>query len=308
MDVASLRALAHGRLTTIARTDLAAALFQACDGVPVHFGVSIVDLRQDPHGVVVTCSDGRSERFDLVVGADGLHSRVRELVFGPDERFEKALGCHVAAFRLTGYPHRDELTYVAHTVPQRQVARVALRNDETLILLIWRSQITDAVPSRDDQKAAIRQVFGQMRWEVPEILARMDTVDDVYFDGVSQIHLERWSQDRVALLGDAAACVSLLAGEGTGLAMVEAYVLAGELSRSGEDVVTALAAYEARLRAFVRDKQRSALWLRGFFAPRTPIALALRNAAVNLMSVPFVGARLASRSLIDRLELPEYEI
>ena len=179
MDVAPLRQQVHGRFISIARADLAAALFHACDGIPVHFGVSIVDLRQDGHGLVVTFSDGRTECFDLVIGADGLHSRVRELVFGPDDRFERALGCYVAAFRLTDYPHRDELIYVSHTVPKRQVARVALRNGETLILLICRSELMDGFPPRDLVKAALRRVFGQMRWEVSDILAHMDAVDDL---------------------------------------------------------------------------------------------------------------------------------
>jgi 2-polyprenyl-6-methoxyphenol hydroxylase-like FAD-dependent oxidoreductase len=308
MDVGPLREQVDGRFISVARADLAAALFHACDGIPVHFGLSVVDVRQETSGVVVTFSDGRMECFDLVIGADGLHSRVRELVFGPDDRFERALGCHVAAFRLTDYPHRDELVYVSHTVPRMQVARVALRNRETLILLICRSELIDGFPPRELQKATLRQVFGQMRWEVPDILARLDAVDDLYFDRISQIHLNRWTSNRVALLGDAAACASLLAGEGTGLAMIEAYVLAGELSRSGDDVVKGFAAYEARLRSFVSDKQKAALWLRGFFAPRTAMALALRNFAVNLMSVPFVASRLVSRSLSDRLELPDYEV
>ncbi|MGH9142784.1 MAG: FAD-dependent monooxygenase, partial [Vicinamibacterales bacterium] len=229
MDVAPLREQVEGRFISIARADLAAALFRACEGIPAHFGVSIIDLRQDARGVNVTLSDGRMERFDLVIGADGLHSRVRELVFGPEDRFERPLGCHVAAFRLTDYPHRDPLIYVSHTVPKRQVARVALRDGETLILLICRSELIDGVPPRELQKGALREVFGQMAWEVPDILARMDAVDDLYFDRISQIHLKRWTLGRIALLGDAAACASLLAGEGTGLAMIEAYVLAGEL-------------------------------------------------------------------------------
>src|SRR5690349_13898649 len=94
-------------------------------------------------GVTATLSTGERQRFDLVVGADGLHSGVRELAFGVEGRFETSLGCHVAAFRLPGYPRRDDLTYVSHTVPKRQVARVALRDNDTLILLICRSELID---------------------------------------------------------------------------------------------------------------------------------------------------------------------
>ena len=307
MEVGPLREQVQGRFISVARADLAAALFQACAGIPVHFGVSIAGLQQDGQGVDATLSNGQKERFDLVVGADGLHSRVRELIFGPEAQFERSLGCHVAAFRLPGYPYRDELTYVSHTVPKRQVARVALRDGETLILLICRSDLIDGDPPRERQKAALRKAFGQMRWEVPEILARMDEVDDVYFDRVSQVHLKQWTSGRVALLGDAAACASFLAGEGTGLAMIEAYVLAGEIHRGNGDIARSLCSYEARLRSFVRDKQKAALRLRAFFVPQTAMALAVRNVAVNLMSIPYVTKYWVTSSLSDRLDLPKYE-
>jgi 2-polyprenyl-6-methoxyphenol hydroxylase-like FAD-dependent oxidoreductase len=306
MDVSPIRRQLKGRFISLARADLAAALFHACDGIPARFGVSIAELEPDNEGVTATLSDGHQERFDLVVGADGLHSRVRELMLGPEEQFETPLGCHVAAFRLSGYPRRDELTYVSHTVLQRQVARVALRDDETLVLLICRSELIDGDPPREQQKAALRRAFGDMKWEVPEILDRMDQVDDVYFDRVSQIHLAHWSAGRVALIGDAAACASLLAGEGTGLAMTEAYVLAGEIQRAGGHIERALAAFEARLRSFVTTKQKTALRFRSFFAPRTTVALHLRNIAVNALSIPFFANRLIGGSLRDDFVLPDY--
>jgi 2-polyprenyl-6-methoxyphenol hydroxylase-like FAD-dependent oxidoreductase len=305
MDVTSIRTRLNGRFVSIARADLAAALFEACNGIPSHFGVSIAGLKQDRDGVTATLSNGQQDRFDLVVGADGLHSQVRALTFGPEVRFETSLGCHVAAFRLRGYPRRDELTYVSRTVPMRQVARVALRDDQTLVLLICRSELIDGDPPREQQKAALRRAFGVMKWEVPDILNRMDVVDDVYFDRVSQIHLPQWSAGRVALIGDAAACASLLAGEGTGLAMIEAYVLAGELHRAGGHIDRALAAFEAQLRSFVTTKQRVALRLRSFFAPRTALALRVRNIAVRSLSIPLVANRFIG-SLRDDLELPNY--
>ncbi|MGE5277629.1 MAG: FAD-binding domain [Acidobacteriota bacterium] len=306
LDVTPMRELLRGRFISLARADLAAALFGACEGIPAHFGVCVTAIEQDADGVTATLSDGRKERFDLVVGADGLHSQVRELAFGPEAQFETSLGCYVAAFRIPDYPCRDELTYVSHTVPRRQVARVALRHGETLVLLVCRAELIDGDPPRERQKEALRRAFGGMSWEVPEILDRMDEVDDVYFDRVSQIHLPRWSSGRVGLLGDAAACASLLAGEGTGLAMIEAYVLAGELHRAHGDVARAFLAYEARLRPFVTAKQKAALRFRAFFAPQTALALKARNAAVNALSIRFFAKRFLARSLHDDLELPEY--
>jgi len=306
MDVTSMRRQLKGRFISLARADLAAVLFQACDGIPARFGVSIAKLQPDSEGVTATLSNGQQERFDLAVGADGLHSQVRELTFGPEGNFETPLGCHVAAFRLSGYPRRDELTYVSHTVPKRHVARVALRNDETLVLLICRSELIDGDPPREQQKTVLRHAFRDMKWEVPDILDRMDEVDDVYFDRVSQIHLAHWSAGRIAVIGDAAACASLLAGEGTGLAMTAAYVLAGELHRAAGHIERALPAFEARLHSFVTTKQKAALRFRSFFAPRTEVALHLRNVAVKALSIPFFANRLIAGSLRDDLVLPDY--
>ena len=308
MDVGRMRERLQGRFISVARGDLAAALFRACDGIPAHFCVSVEAIEQDGEGALVTLSDGRQDRFDLVVGADGLHSHVRTIAFGPASQFERFLDCYVAAFRLAGYPHRDELTYVSHTVPRRHVARVTLSHDETLVLLICRADVIPGEPPRERQKAALRRAFGDMRWEVPEILDGMDGIEDLYFDRVSQIHLPCWTAGRAALIGDAAACPSFLAGEGTGLAMTEAYVLAGELHRSGGDLRRAFAAYDSRLHSFVTAKQKAALRLRSFFVPESALALRVRDVAVRALSIPLLANRLWATSLRDDLELPVYRL
>ncbi|HEY6223889.1 MAG TPA: FAD-binding domain [Gemmatimonadales bacterium] len=313
IDVEPLRAQANGRFISLARGDLVSALFGACGGVSAHFGVWIAGLEPEQRGVRVVLSNGRREMFDVVVGADGVHSLVRELAFGQQTLFETLLGCHVAAFRLPGYPARNELTYVSHTATKRHVARVALRDNETLVLLVCRSELlaeeaTKEEATTEQQKAALRRAFGGMGWELPEILDRMDRIDELYFDRASQVHLPCWSSDRVALIGDAAACPSLLAGEGTGLAMIEAYVLAGELSEAKGDYQRAFEAYESRLRQFVIAKQKAAARLRSFFAPRTALSLWVRNLAARAMSVPFLAKRLAGGAMRDDLELPQYEV
>jgi 2-polyprenyl-6-methoxyphenol hydroxylase-like FAD-dependent oxidoreductase len=307
MDVEPMRLSMAGRFVTVARSAIAAALVGACEGVPLRLGTSVSGWEQDDAGITTLLSNGERERFDLVIGADGLHSRVRALAFGADANHERSLGCHVAAFRLPDYPHRDELTYVSHTVPKRQVARVALRDGETLVLFVARSEFFGDETERDDVKAKLRRAFGDLGWEVPEILERMGAVNDIYFDTVSQIRLDTWSRGRVGLVGDAAACVSFLAGEGTGLALIESYVLAGELQRARGDWALAFEAYSSRLRGFLRAKQDAALRFRGFFAPKTGLGLSVRNTLVNAFSIPFVGKQLLMRSIRDDLELPDYE-
>jgi 2-polyprenyl-6-methoxyphenol hydroxylase-like FAD-dependent oxidoreductase len=307
LTLEALRAVADGRFLSVPRGDIAATIFRACGDVEARFGVSIVGIRQDGHRANVELSDGTSEAFDLVIGADGVHSRVRELAFVPESTCEQPLGCHVAAFRLRGYPHRDDLAYVSHTVPKRQAARISLRDDRTLVLLVFRDDLLETRPTSDpEQRAALKAVFGDMGWEVPEILRRMEDAEEIYFDRVSQVHLERWTHGRVALLGDAAACASLLAGEGTGLAMIEAYVLAGELHRAGGDHARAFAAYEALLRPFLARKQRAALSLLSFFAPRTGLALKLRDCAIKVASFPLLTKAFIGRTLRDALVLPTY--
>jgi 2-polyprenyl-6-methoxyphenol hydroxylase-like FAD-dependent oxidoreductase len=306
MDLGPVRGALGGRFISLARSDLAAVLFQACEGIRTELGVSIVELRQERRHVVATMSDQTEESFDFVVGADGLHSQVRAQAFGPQSRFEVPLRCHVAAFRIRGYPRRDDSKYVSYTVPKRHVARVALAGGETLVLFVWRSDPLEPEPGPRWQKGALRQAFVRVGWEVPEMLCRLDEVDDFYFDRVSQIRMRTWASGRVALVGDAAACVSLLAGEGAGLAMIEAYVLAGELERAGGDPKRAFSGYETRLRSFAAAKQRAALLLSGFFAPSSALGLALRNVTVNTLSRPYLAKHLVPRALQEDIWVPKY--
>jgi 2-polyprenyl-6-methoxyphenol hydroxylase-like FAD-dependent oxidoreductase len=159
-----------------------------------------------------------------------------------------------------------------------------------------------------DPRPVLRQAFGEMGWEVPELLDAMDSAEDVYFDRVSQIHLPQWGVGNVALVGDAAACPSLLAGEGSGLGMLEAYVLAGELHRAGGDCLRALAAYEGRLRTFVSRKQKGATFFRGFFAPQTALGLMVRNLGIHVFALPVFGKWFWARALHDDFTLPEYQM
>ncbi len=303
--------MANGRYTSVARADLAAVLDRHLDGranVERRFGVELEALEQHDDGVRATfVSEGKrqTETFDLVVGADGSHSQVRALVFGPETQFEKHLGYGVAAFRIAGYRPREERTYVMHTEVGRQMARFSMANDETMVLLVWTDD-GSAWPTTDaTARARVRERFAGMQWEAPHILAAMDDVNDLYVDRVSQIRMPEWHRGRVALIGDAAHAPSLLAGQGSALAMIGAYVLAVELGRAGA-IDDALARYQAHLHAFVTAKQDAAEGFAGSFAPRSRWGLWLRNRMTSLLAVPWIADRAIGSSLRDTITLPDH--
>ncbi len=300
--------LTNGRYVTLRRSDLSRLLFEKVGGATdIIFGDDIVGLRQGQDGVLVQLRHAEERRFDLAVGADGLHSGVRELAFGPQREFETHLGYVVAAFEVDGYRPRDENVYLMYGKPGRMLGRFTLRNDRTLFLFVFAAEGDVVASAPDQQKARLREVYGDCGWECPQILQRLDGADELYFDRVSQIRMPNWSRGRVALVGDAAFCVSLLAGQGSALAMISAYVLAGELGAAGGRHEEAFANYEARLRSYINTKQRGAERLASAFAPRTAAGLWFRNQVIRTFAVPGVARLVAGRDIVDALRLPNYE-
>lgn len=296
-----------GRFTSVRRSDLAATIHDALGGkVETIFGDSIAAIEEGEDHVRIGFDRAPPREVELVVGADGLHSRVRSLVFSPGEWTEISLGYHVAAFEAGGYRPRDELVYVTYGLPGRQISRFAMRGDRTLFLCVFRNEY---LPSGEpDARKVVLQVFADAGWECPRILAAMDSSSEVYFDRVSQIRMPRWTRGRTALVGDAAAGVSLLAGEGTGLAMAEAYVLAGELHACGGDHATAFARYEERMMQFLERKRESARRFASSFAPRTAAGIRVRNLVTRLLRFPLVSEILVARDLRDDVDLPDYRL
>jgi 2-polyprenyl-6-methoxyphenol hydroxylase-like FAD-dependent oxidoreductase len=306
--VASLNRATQGRYISLSRGDLAACIFEKVrDRVDTIFGDSITGIEQSEKSVRVSFERESPRDFDLVIGADGLHSRVRELVFGEEPQFEKYLGYKVAAFGIPGYRPRDESVYVMYTEVRQQVARFAMHNDRTMFLFSFADQNATGAHDLNSQKLLLRQKFGSSGWECPQILEAMENVTELYFDRVSQIQMNsQWSRGRVTLIGDAAFCVSLLAGQGSALAVAAAYVLAGELCRAGGNYEAAFRKYEELFGPFAAMKQKAALGFAGLFGPKSKMALFVRNQVMNLMKLPWLAELAMGRGLADKIVIPEY--
>ncbi|GAA4778338.1 FAD-binding domain [Stakelama sediminis] len=300
--------MTQGRFTSLPRGDLAGTIFDTIRAnTETRFGDSIAAMEEHADGIHLTLESGETRDVDLLVGADGLHSKVRSLAFGPQSDFERDLGYVVAAFNAPDYTPRDEDVYVMRAWPGRSISRFALRDGTTLLLFVMaRECLQQPFPQTDTaRKQAIRQVFEGAGWETAAILSAMDRAGDLYFDRVSQIEMPTWTKGRVALIGDAAACASLLAGEGTGLGMTKAYVLAAALAH-GDDYRSAFSQYDRQLQPFLRTKQRSARQFAGSFAPKTRLALWTRNLAARMLALPGAAKLLLGNSVQDDFTLPDF--
>ncbi|NMD57295.1 MULTISPECIES: FAD-dependent monooxygenase [Tsukamurella] len=282
----------------ILRGDLSQVLHDATrDRVGYVFGDRIAALTQDADGVDVTFADGPTRRFDLVVGADGLHSSLRALAFGPPERYLRHLG-HAMAFYTVPNDFGLDRWLLDCVVPGRSAGLRPIR-DAALGMALFSFSATEGELARrdpDGQKALLRDKMAGLGWLTPQILAHADGAEDFYLDAVAQVVMDRWSTGRVALLGDAAFCSSPMSGQGTSLALVGAYVLAGELAAAQWQPEPAFAAYERLLRPMVDANQQVGQWnaaSRTVPAPGEPPAtspedwdMAVIERAINGLDLP----------------------
>jgi len=308
-SASALQTVIGDRYLSILRSDLAKLIYESLEGkVRALFDETVTAIEQDPDGASVSFRHAPAERFDLVIGAGGLHSPVRNLAFGPEERFERYLGYYTASFSVEGYPLRDPHAYVSYAAPGRQVSRYSLRGDRTVFFFVFAKDAGLPLGPRAAaaQKDALREVFGRDEWECPAILRALDDAEDLYFDAVSQICMDSWVQHRVALIGDACCAPSLLAGQGSALAMAAAYILAGELKKADGDHRTAFRAYEQMLQPLMARKQKAARSFAGSFAPRTSFGISFRNQITRIMTRPFVAKLFMGALLNDSLTLPAY--
>jgi 2-polyprenyl-6-methoxyphenol hydroxylase-like FAD-dependent oxidoreductase len=302
-----MRELLGGRHFNLMRGDLEGVLFDALAGrIHVRFGSTIESLAARDDGVEVILNDGSKERAELLVGADGVHSRVRTLAFGEDTRFVRPLGYHTAAFVFDDPAMRAEIgdAFVTLTVPGRQIALYPIRDGKVATFWVHRSD--DPIVDVSAQAAAreLREVYGGLGWLVPRVLAHAGDTTSTYFDTVTQVVLPTWSAGRVVLVGDACQCVSLLAGQGASLAVAGAFILAEEIARDRSDVPALLARYERRLKPAVLRKQKAGRNMARWFVPDGTVRLAIRDAVLELSSSALGGwllrRQISADSVITR--------
>ncbi len=229
-------------------------------GVEFVFGDTITAIDQTSDGVSVTFRSGATHEFDLVIGADGLHSNTRELVFGDEDQFRRDLGMYLCVYSVPNYLELDRME-----MQYSEIGRVAqiwsTRDDAYAKACFGFAATPGSIGLRDraQQEASLRAVYAGIGWEVPRLLDLMSDATDWYFDVAAQIDLPRWSSGRVALVGDAAYCASPMSGQGSSLALIGAYVLAGEIATSAGAYDVAFENYEREMRPFIEANQELAI-------------------------------------------------
>ncbi|MEU0089719.1 FAD-dependent monooxygenase [Kribbella sp. NPDC006257] len=268
----------------ILRGDLADILYQRTSARCSYlFGDSISRLTETADGIEVEFEHADPRTFDLVFGADGIHSRVRKLAFGPERDFVKHLGhyyCVAGASPWTGNASKERIVAHGHNAPGRYAVCGGPKAQQ---FYVFASPALDY--SRDDdaaQRRIVEEAYAEVRWEVPRMLAELPEFDDFYLDSISQVRMNgRYTKGRVALIGDAA-YGNTLGGFGTGLAVVGAYVLAGELALADGDYTVAFARYDETMKRYTKLAGNSNAGR--FMAPKTARGIKLRNW--------FLGSRL----------------
>jgi len=280
--VASMRTRrTDNREVEVPRADLSAILVEAGRGAAEFlFDEMITQLRPDDDGVDVTFDRQAPRRFDLVVGADGIHSGVRRLAFGPETDFVKPLGMYVATANLGVPMERDDLV-IMHNEPGTAIA-LHPATGSSLAAFMFRSPARIDHRDPEARRELLKQAYRSVAWRTEELLSAYLAAEDAYFDSVSRIRAASWSRGRVTLLGDAASCVSLF-GDGSSSAMEGAATLAATLAASPHDISKALARYESAHRAVTRPRQRGVLIASQLLIPSSRLAITLRDQALRLL-------------------------
>ncbi|EKF17496.1 FAD-dependent monooxygenase [Nitratireductor pacificus] len=296
-DYRTLAKAADGRILAIMRSDFQDLLTRKVGrDVEIRYRTTLENISDDGDGVDVTFSDGRRDRFDLVVGTDGYRSHLRALAFGPVEHFLRPLGYRASAWRVRLEKPLDA-SFVGMMDVDHQGGLYDIGDGTAATLFCWRDKRTERL-SPAERLEVLMERFGDWPDPVRSALRSPIDWDRAFFDTVSQIEMPGWSKGRIVLLGDAAWCLTFLAGQGTSTAMAGAYILASELA--GKPFAEAFAAYEERLRPLVDRVQAVSRRIGGHYIPQSTLGMRIQSWVLPLLlSGPLV------RRTTARLGAPE---
>jgi 2-polyprenyl-6-methoxyphenol hydroxylase-like FAD-dependent oxidoreductase len=294
LDVRRFRKMLHNRYLNLMRGDLEDVLYAAIQAeVPVHFHTTLTRLQVQDDGVDTVWSDGSQHKFDLVIGAGGIHSGVRNLVWGDERQFTKFLGFYVACSVIDNFLGREGVFY-GHLEPNVQISVYSLGDNRLATFFAFKSELLD-VHGRAAALQVLKQRLGQCGWITPQLIEATEQAPHVFFDAVAQISLDTWYKDRVALVGDACQCLTLLAGQGASMAMAGAYLLADELRQAEGDYRLAFPAYEEKLKPEIDRRQQEARNLTNTFVPRNRFEIAMSHFLLNAAFWPGISSLFAKQ-------------
>jgi 2-polyprenyl-6-methoxyphenol hydroxylase-like FAD-dependent oxidoreductase len=294
LDVDKFRGLLHHRYFPLMRGDLETTIYASIkDQVPVRFGTSIEKLEVLSDNVAVELSDGKHEVYDLVIGADGIHSNVRRLIWGDEGQFKHFLGFYVACSVIEDFLGKPN-TFLGHLEPNVQASVYSIGRKRLATFFAFRSKELN-VHGREMQMRVLEKILGSLGWLVPQLLDGTMRADDFFFDAAAQIQMEHWHKGRVALVGDACQCLTLLAGQGASMSMAGAYLLADKLHTADGDYKTAFPAYQRSLQPEIERRQKDARGLAGSFVPRNRFEIAVSHFLLNAAFWPVFSSLFAKQ-------------
>lgn len=285
----------------IIRGELATILLESISAIPCYFDEYITSLTQEDQFVEVTFKGGHIEQYDLVIGADGLHSSTRRMAFSDEEFQFFNLGSFISIVGIPNYLHLNR-TKVSFTRDEKIISVDSDKDPKTAsVCFAFRAKkILSNLSDEKKQKKCLRDVFYKLGWECNKILDLVDGSDDFYFDIIAQIKMKSWTKDRVALLGDAGYCASPFSGQGTNLAIVGAYILAGELKSAEGDYSVAFKRYNERMRPFVDAVQDLGVWVGKAYLPEEEVS---KEVLEERSSVIMEKIKVAANAI----SLPDYD-
>lgn len=285
----------------ILRGDLIEILMNTITDVPCHFNQFVTSLQQDDNGVVVHFKDGRADPYDIVIAADGIHSATRRMVFDDSEYEIINLGAYLSTFTIPNYLGLNHTELECET--SNKLITINSDNNKKIAragFMFISEHCLEMSRDEQAQKKFLHEHFDDFGWEAKNILKRMPASNDFYFDSISQVKMDQWTKGRIALLGDAGYCPSPLSGQGNNLALVGAYILAGELKAANGNYTQAFGRYNKLLHPFVQANQAFGVWVsQSFFVDNEFSKSIAEERSENILKM--------IKSVSNAITLPQYD-